>query len=640
MCGIIGYIGKREAIPLLLEGLSRMEYRGYDSAGVAIVSSNSSDCIRAKGKVGVLMEKCSEKIVPGQTGIGHTRWATHGEPSEKNAHPHTDCSKDFFVAHNGIIENHQSLKDRMIKKGHRFSSDTDTEVIAHLIEEHAKKAKASNGRSPDASREAFREAVVATLKELRGAFGVVVISKRDPGTLIAARFASPLVLGIGKNEYVVASDTTAILPITNSVIYLEDGELVSITKDSHEIIDFKSPSTKLGTGPSKGLGVNGSNGQKRRATKIGWDMGTAEKEGFPHFMLKEIFEQPEALKNTMRGRLVLKEGTVKLGGLEALESKLRSIKHLTIGAMGTARITGMVGEYLFEKLANIPTKVEFSSEFAYRALATDGKTGLITVSQSGETADTLNAIKEAKRRGMPTIGIVNVIGSSIAREVDAGIYNHVGPEIAVASTKASTSQVMLLTMLALYLGRMRGLSLAEGQSMIRKIQAIPKQVESILKGAKQIEKIAKKYKQVEHMFFLGRKYNAASAMEGALKLKEVSYVHAEGYNAAELKHGPIALIDKNFVSLVIAPKDSMYEKNKTHIEEIKARGGKVIAITTEGNKELEKIADDVIYIPKTMEMLSPILMFVPMQLFAYYMAVARGNDVDKPRNLAKSVTVE
>ncbi len=612
MCGVIGYLGRREALPIVLEGLTRMEYRGYDSAGVAISSPHSIVCVRAKGKVALLKEKCRGEELAGAVGIGHTRWATHGEPSERNAHPHRDCRGGIFVAHNGIIENYQTLKDRLVKKGHRFVSETDTEVIAHLIEEYAKKEKD------------FKKAVNAALKELRGAFGIVALSQSEPRMLIAARFGSPLILGLGKDEYVVASDATAILSVTNSVIYLNDGDMVALSERSHEISNFRNSDARL----------------THTKTQIDWGAEAAERGGFPHFMLKEIHEQPQALRETLRGRLLPSEGTVKFGGLDTLLPRLRRWERVVISAMGTARLTGLVGEYALEELAGIPTKVEYGSEFAYRAAASDETTGLIAISQSGETADTLSAVREAKRRGMLSLGIVNVIGSTIAREVDGGLYNHVGPEAAVASTKASTSQVLLQIMLALYLGRMRGLSKSDGQALLKEMQKIPKQIEKILKSAPQIKRLAARLKKAESIFVLGRKYHTATALEGALKLKEISYIHAEGYNAAEMKHGPIALIGPHFPSLVIAPKDSVYEKNKSSIQEIRARKGPVIAITTEGNKELEKIADTVLYIPNTLEMLSPILAFVPLQLLAYYLAVLRGNDVDRPRNLAKSVTVE
>jgi len=612
MCGIVGYVGRRQALPIVLEGLTRMEYRGYDSGGVAVAGAETIKCVKAKGKVALLKEKCRTETLEGAVGIGHTRWATHGEPSERNAHPHKDCSGDIFVAHNGIIENYQYLKSQLSKKGHRFVSETDTEVIAHAIEEYAKTEKN------------LATAVRLALKDLRGAFGIVVLSEKHPGMLIAARFGSPLILGLGKEENVIASDATAILPLTNRVIYLNDGDMVTLTENGYEISGFK----------------NGNGKQERKATTIEWKSGTAELGGFPHFMLKEIYEQPRALRDTMRGRLLLDEGTVRFGGLKPFEDRLRSLDAVTLVGMGTAGFTCLAGEYAIEELAGIPAKREVASEFAFRRSAQSKQGCLIAVSQSGETADTLNAIREAKRQGMLTLGIVNVIGSTIAREVDAGIYNHVGPETAVASTKVSVSQVLLQEMFALYLARMRGLSKSEGQTIIKEMQKLPAYVEKILSSAKSIKQLAKKYRKHENFFCLGRKYNVSSALEGALKLKECSYIHVEGGNIAELKHGPISLIDKRMPAIVIAPKDSMYEKNKSSIQEIKARRGPVIAITTEGNKELAKVADTVLYIPKTLEMLTPILAFVPMQLLAYYLAVERGNDVDKPRNLAKSVTVE
>ncbi len=517
------------------------------------------------------------------------------------------------MAHNGIIENYQALKDRLTKKGHRFVSETDTEVIAHLIEEHAKKEKD------------LKKAVRAALKEFHGAFGIVVLSRQNPGLLLAARFGSPLILGIGKEEYVIASDATAILPITNSVIYLNDGDLVSLSDNSYEISDFR----------------NGTVEAKRAPTKITWSNKDAELGGYPHFMLKEIMEQPQSLRDTMRGRLLPSEGTVKFGGLEPFEKRMRTLKQVTLAGMGTASFTCLIGEYAIEELAGIPAKREIGSEFAFRSSTVNNESALIAVSQSGETADTLNAIREAKRRGALTLGIVNVVGSTMAREVDGGIYNHVGPEIAVASTKATTSQALLQVMIALYLGRLRGtVSKSEGQAIIAEMQKLPKHIEKILKSKDSIRALAKKYKKCEDFFLLGRKYNVSSALEGALKLKECAYTHAEGCSTTELKHGPISLIEPNLPSIVVVPEDGLYEKNKSSVEELKARKGPVIAITTEGNRELEKIADTVLYIPKTLEMLTPILAFIPMQLLAYYLAVERGNDVDKPRNLAKSVTVE
>jgi len=614
MCGIVGYIGKKQAYPVLIKGLERLEYRGYDSAGVALLENGAFSVYKKKGKVAELSKFVKNKNIKnfsGGVGIAHTRWATHGIPSDRNAHPHLSNNGDIVIVHNGIIEIYLSIKKVLLKKNYKFKSDTDTEVLANLIEDIKNNAKVS-----------IDEAVRLALLQVTGAYAILVLSKDEPNTMVVAKIGSPAVVGIGKGEFFVASDATPIVEHTKKVVYLEDREIAIIKNGKLRI---KTIDNKI-----KNLYV------QKLETKI----EELEKNGFPHFMLKEIFEQPESLRNTMRGRILVDKGGIKFGGLEKFGKELRSLKSLTITAMGTARFTGLVGEYAFEELAKIPTKVEYSSEFAYRDASVDINTGFIAISQSGETADTLNAVKEAKRKNMLTLGVVNVIGSSIARAVDAGIYNHAGPETAVASTKASTSQVLILIMLAVYLGRMRDLSKAKAQEILKEMQRLPNLAEKILKNANEIKKLAKKYSKNNNFFFLGRKYNAGAAMEGALKLKECSYIHAEGINATELKHGPLSLIDKNFPSLVIAPNDSMYEKSKTGIQEIKARGGRVIAVATEGNREIKTIADDVIYIPKTLEILTPILAFIPMQLFAYYIAVERGNDVDKPRNLAKSVTVE
>ncbi len=616
MCGIVGYIGKREAWPILIKGLERLEYRGYDSAGIALMESGAFSVYKKKGRVAELSKFVKNNKLSGGVGIAHTRWATHGVPSDRNAHPHVSNSGDIVIVHNGIIENYLAIKKILINKGYKFKSDTDTEVLANLIEDIKKNTKVS-----------VEEAVRLALAEVTGAYAILVLSKDEPGTMVVAKVGSPAVIGVGKNEFFIASDATPIVEHTKKVVYLEDGEMATIeTKKDKLTLKIKTILSKKTKSPY--------------IQTLKTKMEELEKGGFPHFMLKEIFEQPESLRNTIRGRIILEKGNVKFGGLEKFSKELQNLKHLVITGMGTARFTGLIGEYAFEELSGIPTKVEYGSEFTYRKSADAQHTGLIAISQSGETADTLNAIKKAKQDKMLTLGIVNVIGSSIARIVDAGIYNHVGPETAVASTKASTSQAVLLVMLAVYLGRMRGLSKKSGEEILKEIQKLPELVEEVLKNAKSIQKIAEKYKKSPNFFFLGRKYCAGAAMEGALKLKECSYIHAEGCNAAELKHGPISLIDKNFPTLVIAPADSMYEKNKTHIEEIKARGGKVIALVSSGNPEMKEIADDVIYIPKTLEMLTPILAFIPMQLLAYYISVERGNDVDKPRNLAKSVTVE
>ncbi|KKP88864.1 glutamine--fructose-6-phosphate aminotransferase [Candidatus Nomurabacteria bacterium RIFOXYC2_FULL_36_19] len=624
MCGIVGYIGKKEAWPILIKGLERLEYRGYDSAGIALMNDRAFFVCKKKGKVVELSKFIKnlnkeeiKKNLSGKIGIAHTRWATHGIPSDSNAHPHLSNDGTIAIVHNGIIENYLSIKKILINKGYKFKSDTDTEVLANLIEDVKKHAKVS-----------IDEAVRLALNEVNGAYAILVISKEEPDTMVIAKLGSPVVIGVGKNEFFIASDATPIIEHTKKVIYLEDGEMAVINNKN------KKFNLKIKTITDKTVKIPYIHQLKIKIEEL-------EKGGFPHFMLKEIFEQPESLRNTMRGRIVLEKGNVKFGGLEKFKKELENLNHLTIVGMGTARFAGLIGEYAIEELSGIRTKVEYGSEFTYRDVATPYRAGLIAISQSGETADTLNAIKKAKRDKMLTLGVVNVIGSTIAREVDAGIYNHIGPETAVASTKASTSQVLLLIMLAIYLGRMRGnLSKNKSQEILKEIEKLPALVEIILKNSKHIKQLAKKYKKSENFFFLGRKYNTGAAMEGALKLKECSYIHAEGCNSAELKHGPISLIDKDFPSLVIAPIDSMYEKNKSHIQEIKARGGIVIALTTEGNKELNNIADDVIYIPKTLEILTPILAFVPMQLLAYYISVERGNDVDKPRNLAKSVTVE
>lgn len=613
-----------------------MEYRGYDSAGLVVADAKGPLLFRAKGRVSALQEKINGRDFPQHLGIAHTRWATHGEPSEKNAHPHADCKGEIFVVHNGIIENFAELKEQLIKEGHKFASDTDTEVIPHLIEQFyppfsppLTKGGSVGGLSPRSykgtagqSSDAFAQAVRAALQKLTGAFGIAAFSSKHPDTFVAARLGSPLVVGLGEGEYIVASDLTAVLPITQKVIYLEDGEMGVFRKDGFTVTDFYNrPKAK-------------------NSQQVDWTLEAAELQGFPHFMLKEIFEQPEAVTNSIRGRLLPKEGTVKLGGLQDVEKELRKIERLVIIAMGTARNAGLVGEYMLEEYAGLPVEVEFASEFAYRKSPLSPATSVIAISQSGETADTLIALREAKRKGLLTLGIVNVTGSTAARETDAGVYNHIGPEIAVASTKAFVSQITILALLTIFLGRMREMSVATGQRVIKEISTLPALVDQILDTAESIKHIAEKYKSYEDFFFLGRKYNYPTALEGALKLKEIAYVHAEGYNGGEMKHGPIALIDEHLPVVVIAPSDSVYEKNLSHIQELKVRDAKIIAVATAGNEEIGKLADDVIYIPKTLEMLTPILAVIPLQLLAYYIAVARGCDVDKPRNLAKSVTVE
>lgn len=610
MCGIIGYIGERNASGVLVEGLKRLEYRGYDSSGIAILSSDKLRVEKALGKIVNLEEKIRQGSLPcqGKVGIAHTRWATHGEPSEENAHPHLSCKGDIAVVHNGIVENYQELKKELQNKGHKFVSETDSEVLAHLIEEYFKGD--------------LKEAVLMSLQKVEGTYGIVVLSDKNNDELIVARKGSPLIIGVGNGENFIASDVSAILGYTSQVVYLNDGEVAVVKRDSFEISTLENEKIE------------------READKIEWTLEESEKGGHPHFMIKEIMEQPEVIRNSTRGRLIKEEGKVKLGGLEAVEERLKEIERIIIVACGTARFAGLVGEYMLEEYAGIPVEVEYASEFRYRQPIVDKNTAVIAISQSGETADTLAAIREAKMKGALTLGIVNAVGSTIARETDAGVYNHAGPEIAVASTKAFVSQLTVLTLFTVMLGRQRNMSLVTGKRIIEELELLPEKIKKVLENYKEIEKVAKKYKDYKNFMYLGRKYCYPLADEGALKLKEISYIHAEGFPAGEMKHGSIAMIDENFPVFAIAPKDSVYEKNISNIEEIKARKGKIIALTTEGNKEINSVAQDVLYIPKTLEMLTPILAVTPLQLFAYYVSSAKGLDVDKPRNLAKSVTVE
>ncbi len=607
MCGIVGYVGRKNVNDILLEGLKRLEYRGYDSAGIAVVESGEVRVVRAVGRIAEL-EKKLKTGGKATVGISHTRWATHGEPTEGNAHPHLSEDGKIALVHNGIIENYQEIKQQLLAEGHHFKSETDTEVLAHLI------GKLYSGD--------LLEAVQAALLEVRGAYGIAVIHADEPERIVAARMGSPLIFGVGANEFFVASDASAFVGHTNKVIYLNDGEIVDINKDGYKLYDTeKNP-------------IDGS------LSEIEWTLEESERGGYDHFMLKEIMEQPEVIKNSTRGRILLEEGDVKLGGLEDVRERLRDIDRIIIIACGTARYAGMVGEYIFEEYAGIPVEVEYASEFRYRKPIINERTIVLAVSQSGETVDTLAAIREAKKKGALTLGIVNAVGSTIARETDAGVYNHAGPEIAVASTKAFTSQLTVMVLIAVMLGRQRGMSQVMGNKILTELLELPELLSAVLKNTKQIEKLALKYKDYDHFMYLGRKYCFPLAEEGALKLKEISYIHAEGYASGEMKHGPIALIDKDFPTFAIIPEDSVYEKNISNVEEIKARSGRVIAITTEGAQEAARVADDVIYIPKTLEMLTPLLAVAPLQLFAYYVAVAKGLDVDKPRNLAKSVTVE
>ncbi len=602
MCRLSGYIGKKEALPIILDGLRRQSYGGYDSSGVVIGQGSNLACIKAVGKLENLEKKLANQDLKGNCSIGHIRWASHGKVTEENAHPHHDCKKNIWLAHNGIIENYRELKDGLIKEGHQFTSETDTEVAVHLIEKYFQ------GN--------LEEAVRKSLKEIRGSYGLIVIARDDPNKIVAARLSSPLLIGINEDEYIIASDPTAIAPYARKIINLDDYEIATITQNDLFIIKEKVPEI-LELIPEE-----------------------AEKKGYAHFMFKEIIEQPESLQSSLRGRLMVETGQAKLGGLEQVKDKLKEIEKLNIVACGTAYHAGRIGEYMLEEYAGLPVDVDLASEFRYRKQVLDKKTAVIFISQSGETADTLSCLKEAKQKGILTLGIVNVVGSSVTRETDAGVYNHAGPEIGVASTKAFTSQLAVLTLLTLFLGRQREMSLVVGQRIAKELSKIPELIKKVLESASEIQKIAGKYKDFNNLWFIGRKYNYPNALEGALKLKEISYCHAEGIAGGELKHGHLALIDENFPTFAICPSDSVYEKMISNIEEIKARGGPIIAIATEGNEEIKKIVDEVIYIPKTLEMLTPILSVIPLQLFAYYMGVLRGCDVDKPRNLAKSVTVE
>lgn len=614
MCGIVGYVGKKDVESVLLEGLKRLEYRGYDSAGIAEIDNGKIKIAKSTGRIVNLESKLeikgSKLKTPSSvtTGICHTRWATHGEPSEINAHPHLSCDGKIALVHNGIIENYQELKADLIKKGHQFVSETDTEVLTHLVEELY---------CGD-----LLCAVQSALRKVTGTYGIAVIHASEPDRIIAARLGSPLVLGIGNGENFVASDVSAILGHTSQVVYLNDGEMADVKLDSFEVMDLDRKKLTC------------------KVSEIEWTLEESEKGGYEHYMLKEIMEQPEVIRNSTRGRIVASVGDVKLGGLESVEDRLREIERIIIIACGTARYAGMVGEYMIEEYAGIPVEVEFASEFRYRKPLIDSKTAVIAISQSGETADTLAAIREAKLKGALTLGIVNTVGSTIARETDAGVYNHAGPEIAVASTKAFTSQLTVLVLIAVMLGRQRGMSEVMGERILSELMLLPDKIEKILKSKEGIKKFAEKYKDYDHFMYLGRKYCFPLAEEGALKLKEISYIHAEGYASGEMKHGPIALIDSDFPTFAIIPKDSVYEKGISNLMEIKARSGKIIVVTTEGATEVKEVSSDIIYIPKTLEMLTPLLAIAPLQLFAYYVAVAKNLDVDKPRNLAKSVTVE
>jgi glucosamine--fructose-6-phosphate aminotransferase (isomerizing) len=608
MCGIVGYVGPRKALPVLLDGLKRLEYRGYDSAGVALVVDGRLVVHKAAGKISALEAQLGREPLGATAGMAHTRWATHGAPTSLNAHPHTDCSGDIAVVHNGIIENHAALRQMLVAKGHRFASETDTEVLAHLIEQFYQGS--------------LEEAVASALQEVEGAYGLLVLSVREPDTLVAARSGSPLLLGLGNGENFVASDPSAVLAHTRSVVYLDEGNLAVVTPAGYRVKDRHS------------VPLN------KAVSQIDWDLATIERGGYAHFMLKEICEQPESIRNVLRGHLLEEEGTARLGGINLSDEDLLKVERVVLTACGTSWHAALVGEYMLEELARLPAEVEYASEFRYRNPLVDERTLVIVISQSGETADALAALREAKRRGARTLGIINVVGSTIAREVDGGIFLHAGPEIGVASTKAFTSQIAALALFTLHLGRLRSLSILQGRAIVRGLRRLPEQLEAVLAKRPAIEELAERYTRASNFLYLGRGYNFPVALEGALKLKEISYIHAEGYPAAEMKHGPIALIDELMPVVFIAPRDAVHAKIVSNIEEVRARGGQVVAVVTEGDDEITGMVDHAIAIPETLDMLTPILTSVPLQLLAYHIAVRRGCNVDQPRNLAKSVTVE
>ncbi len=610
MCGIVGYIGDQQVAPILLNGLSRLEYRGYDSAGLAICNGGALQIFKEVGKISSLQESLNGNSIEGSVGIGHTRWATHGEPNKINAHPHIDCSGRLAIVHNGIIENYEILRDELVVKGHSMKSATDSEILAHLFEEYL-----HNGNN-------LLDAVRLGLARVEGTFGLAVISADEPDTLIAARRGSPLVIGHGKNEHFIASDAAPLVGRTTDVTYMDDGEVAIVKRDQ---VTFKTIDDKI---------------VKKARKSIDTNLEQIEKSGYPHFMLKEIMGQPQTMRDSTRGRLLLEEGTARLGGIEHDFESLLYARRVIITACGTSWHAALLGEYMLEDLVGIPVEVEYASEFRYRNPILGDDSVVIAISQSGETADTLAAVKEAKRRRTKVYGICNVVGSTISRETDAGVYLHAGSEIGVASTKAFTSQVTVLALITLLLGRVRSISSARGREIVQHLIDIPNKVSQVLADREQIKAIAEEFQSVKNFLYLGRGYNFPVALEGALKLKEISYIHAEGYPAAEMKHGPIALIDEDMPVVVIATKDSVYEKVISNIEEVRARKGRVIAIATKGDKLIAQKADRVIYVPETIEMLNPLVTIIPLQLLAYYIAVFRGCDVDQPRNLAKSVTVE
>jgi len=620
MCGIVGYIGNRDATDFLLEGLRRLEYRGYDSAGIVTLANDGAiDITKTAGRIERLAEKLNQRPMEGKLGIGHTRWATHGPPNEQNAHPHFGGTRRLSLAHNGVIENYQSLKAKLINQGYQFASDTDSEVIAHLIDSCLDEASLSESAEPN---DVLVTAVQDAVSQLRGTYGLVIVFRDVADVMIAARMGSPLVVGIGTSEHFVASDGSPLVGFTDKIVYLADHQIAVVTASGLRVLH-------------------------REDGHIQHDIKTLEVEsaeltldGYPHYMLKEIFEQPSSLRDAMRGRLREDDATAVFGGLNITARQLREASRIMLTACGTSWHAAIFGEYLIEQLARMPVEVEYASELRYRNPPVDHDTILFAITQSGETADTLAALREMKRKGHRTLAICNVVGSTIAQEADGGIYLHAGPEIGVASTKAYTSQLMVLTMLGLYFGRLRHLSYEAGRRMIDALQELPDQVEKALESNDEVRTIAGKYCHANNFLYLGRQYNFPTAIEGALKMKEISYIHAEGYPAAEMKHGPIALVDEYTPSVVIVPRDFVYDKVMSNLAEIKARGGPVIAVVGEDDTQVSEIADDIIRVPWVEDYLQPFVTIIPLQLLAYHIAVLRGCDVDKPRNLAKSVTVE
>jgi glucosamine--fructose-6-phosphate aminotransferase (isomerizing) len=610
MCGIVGYVGSRDCLPILIEGIKRLEYRGYDSAGVAVQTPGALLVVKSAGKIRALESRLQGGAPKGTFGIAHTRWATHGEPNDTNAHPHTDEQGSVALVHNGIIENYATLKAALEAEGHHFTTETDTEVLAHLIEKHVRRGLR------------LEQAVGAALRDVEGTYGIAVMCASEPGTVVGARHGSPMVLGIADGEYYLASDVAAIVEHTRQVIYLDDGEMAVLTPDGFHTATIAHERVE------------------KEVHDVDWDLSQIEKGGFDHFMLKEIMEQPDAVRNAMRGRLNVEEGLARLGGLNMTPEQLREIRRIIILGCGTSWHAGLIGEYMLEEFARIPVEVEYASEFRYRNPIVDEGTLVLVISQSGETIDTLAAMREARRKGARALGIVNVVGSTIARESDGGVYIHAGPEIGVASTKAFTSQVTVLALLTLALGRHRGLSRDYGLEIARELASLPDKLERVLATDEAVRRIASQYVKHNNFIYLGRGFNFPVALEGALKLKEISYIHAEGYPAAEMKHGPIALIDEHMPVVFICTRDSAYEKVVSNMMEVRARKGRIVAIATEGDTEAVTRADHVLYVPSSIPMLQPILSVVPLQLLAYHVAVARGCDVDQPRNLAKSVTVE